>query len=113
MTDPSNSERELQHAGALLRSAMPPQDFAAGFADRVMARIVASEPRVPVSVQRELAVRRRFPLMAAAAALIIAALGVHNTIVTRSGGTSLLDAALGLQPVTADAAFASASDLTP
>jgi hypothetical protein len=102
-----NDEQELRDAGAMLRRAMPPMNFTAGFADRTMARIAAERPAVSPDVLRFTAMQRSFRVLAAAAALTIVALGAHNTLLARAEHSSLVEAALGLEPVSADAIFSS------
>ncbi len=100
-------EQEIRNAGAVLRSAMPPMRFTTGFADRAMARIAAERVTVAPEVLQFTAMQRSFRLLAAAAALTIVALGAHNTLLARTEYSSLVDAALGLEPVSAEAIFSS------
>lgn len=95
-------ERDLQRAGSLLRGAMPSLSFAEGFADRTMARVAASRAATPPTVLRFTAMQRNFRVLAAAAAVAIIALGVNNVVIARSDGTTLVEAAIGLQPVSAE-----------
>lgn len=103
-------ERDLRNAGSLLRSAMLPASFADGFADRTMARIASGRATVPAAVLRAAAMQRSFRLLAAAAAIVIVALGVNNTLIARSNGTSLVEAAIGLQPVSAESVLSYTSE---
>jgi hypothetical protein len=104
-------------AGRLLRGALNPEaqasDFAAGFADRTMARLAAARAAAPVTppaVQRVAAMQRSFRLLAAAAAIAIVALGVNNTLIARTDGTSLVEAAIGLEPVSMETVIAASSE---
>ncbi len=99
--DASADDLSLRRTGTLLRGAMPAVDFSAGFADRTMARLAATRAAVPPAVLRFSAMQRSFRVLAAAAALTIVALGVHNTFIVRAENTTLVEAALGLQPVSA------------
>lgn len=110
MTNPPDpapaDELEIQRAGQLLRSAIPPASFgngfADGFADRTMARIAASRAVTPPAVLRLTALQRSFRVLAAAAAIAIVALGVNNTLISRTDDTSFVEAAIGLEPVSAE-----------
>lgn len=101
-TNGSADERVIGHAGNLLRNAMPVASFDAGFTERTMARLAASRVATPPAVLRFRAMQRSFRVLAAAAAIAIVALGVHNTVIARSANTSIVDAAIGLQPVSAE-----------
>jgi hypothetical protein len=105
-----DEEQAIRRAGALVRGAMPPMTFGAGFADRTMARIAAERAAVPPEVLRFTAMQRSFRMLAAAAAITIVALGAHNTLLARVANTSLVEAALGLQPVSAEAILSYPSD---
>ena len=105
-----NDEQEIREAGAMLRAALPSASFGPGFADRTMARITAQKVTIAPDVLRFAAMQRTFRVLAAAAAIVIVALGAHNTVIARSEGASLLDAALGLQPVSAETLLSSAAD---
>ncbi|MCC7052731.1 MAG: hypothetical protein IT355_05650 [Gemmatimonadaceae bacterium] len=112
--------REVERTGRLLRSATPEPAFRDGFADRTMARLAASRAAAsvtvaptPPSLLRAYAIQRNFRLLAAAATLAIVALGVHNTVVARSDDASVLDAAIGLEPVSAVSVLTYPSDLLP
>jgi hypothetical protein len=94
-------DETMRRAGGLLRGAVPPMQFTAGFADRTMAAIAASRLSAPPAVIRVNAMQRSFRMLAAAAAVAILALGVHNTVIARVENTSLVEAAFGLQPVSA------------
>lgn len=118
MTDDAPiNDADMAQAGRLLRSALAPTalapDFAAGFADRTMARLAAARAATPVTppgVQRVAAMQRSFRLLAAAAAIAIVALGVNNTLIARADGTSLVEAAIGLEPVSMETVIASSSE---
>jgi hypothetical protein len=99
-------EGVIVRTGELLRSAMPAPQFSAGFAERTMARVAASRVSVPPSMQRAVAMQRSFRILAAAAAIAIVALGVHNTWIVRADDTSFVEAAIGLQPVSAASVLA-------
>jgi hypothetical protein len=96
-------ELEIRRAGNLLRSAMPSESFADGFADRTMARLAATRAITPSGVLRIAAMQRSFRVLAAAAAIAIVALGVHNTMIVRVDDTTFVEAAIGLEPVSAEA----------
>ncbi len=103
-------DRDLRRAGSLLRGAIPPASFADGFADRTMARIAATRAAVPQTVLRVAAMQRSFRLLAAAAAIVIVALGLNNTLIARTSGASLVEAAIGLQPVSAESVLSYTSE---
>lgn len=96
------TEDQLDRAGALLRGALPPVTFAPGFADRTMARRAAARAVAPPAVQRVMAMQRSFRVLAGAAALAIVALGVNNVWVARAEHTTFVEAAVGLEPVSAE-----------
>ncbi len=100
----------VRAAGQLLRGALPPMTFSDGFADRTMARIARERAAPPPDVLRFGAMQRNFRWLAAAAALAIVALGAHNTLIARTADSSLFEAALGLQPVSAESILSSSSD---
>lgn len=116
--DPTNNptddspldEREVGRAGKLLRGAMPPAAFADGFADRTMARVAAARAAAPPTVLRFAAMQRSFRMLAAAAAIAIVALGVNNMLIVRADDTSLVEAAIGLQPVSAESVLSYTSE---
>lgn len=111
MSDPTPlSDDQLDHAGRLLRGALPPVAFASGFADRTMARVAASRTAPQPAATRVMAMQHNFRLLTAAAALAIVALGVHNTYVSRIDNTSFVEAAIGLQPVSAESILAASND---
>lgn len=121
MTDDTHitpaDDQDAAHAGRLLRGALGTPAFRDGFTERTMARIAAERAAasvtvapVPPSVLRTSAMLHHFRLLAAAAAVAIAALGVHNTVVARADDASLVEAAIGLQPVSATAVLAYSSD---
>ncbi len=111
MTDDTPiTDEQLTHAGALLRAALPQRDFAPGFADRTMARLVATRAAPPPALLRVVAMQRSFRVVAAAAALAIVALGLHNTYVARVEDTSFVEAAIGLTPVSAESLLSDTSD---
>ena len=103
-------DRVLERTGRLLRSAMPASNFSAGFADRTLATLSASRLAIPPAALRFSAMQRSFRLLAAAAAIVIVALGVHNTLVARVDDTTLVEAAIGLQPVSAASVLAYSSE---
>jgi anti-sigma factor RsiW len=78
------------------------REFRAGFVDRVATRI-----RRPRTLADGLGRQARWLLPIAA--LLVVALGVRNLTVGRASGAGSLDAALGLTPVTMDAALQDAS----
>ena len=98
---PLADERAITRTGHLLREAMPRVSFSAGFPDRTMAKLAESRVSVSPAVLRFSAMQRSFRLLAAAAAVAIVALGVHNTWFARLEDTSFVEAAIGLQPVSA------------
>ena len=110
VTDDSVDERVLARTGNLLRDAMPPASFTAGFADRTMARLASARLVVPPAVLRVTAMQRSFRFLAAAAAIAIVALGVHNTVIARGDNTSIMEAAIGLQPVSAESVLSYTSE---
>ena len=108
--DSVSDDRAIERTGRLLRSAMPAASFSAGFADRTLARLSATRVVIPPAALRFSAMQRSFRLLAAAAAIAIVALGVHNTLVARVDDTSLVEAAIGLQPVSAASVLAYSSE---
>ena len=110
VNDDSASERAIERTGSLLRTAMPAAAFDAGFTERTMARLAASRVATPPSVLRFRAMQHSFRVLAAAAAIAIVALGVHNTVIARSANTSIVDAAIGLQPVSAESILSYTSE---
>lgn len=109
-SNPPPSEADVQRLGALLRHHAPAPDFAAGFADRTMAQIAKVRLDVAPEVMRFGAMQRSFRMLSAAAAVAIVALGVHNTVFARANNASLLEAAIGLQPVSAEAILLSTTE---
>ena len=105
-----DDEAAARAAGQLLRGALPPMAFSDGFADRTMARIARERAAAPPEVLRLGAMQKNFRLLAAAAAIAIVTLGAHNTLVARTENSSLFEAALGLQPVSAESILSSSSD---
>lgn len=103
-------DSELRRAGALLRGALPASEFTDGFADRTMARVISARNATQPAVLRYSALQHNFRTLAAAAAVAIFALGVHNTLIVRVSDTSLVEAAIGLQPVSAESILSSASE---
>jgi hypothetical protein len=103
-------EQRMQRSGELLRGALSSPDFAAGFADRTMGRLRAARNVTSPSVLRFHAMERGFRVLAAAAALAIVALGLHNTLIARVANTSLVEAAIGLQPVIAESVLSYTSE---
>jgi hypothetical protein len=111
MTDETPiTDAALDRAGVRLRAALPAADFAPGFADRTMARLAAARATVPPAMPRVVAIQRNFRMLAAAAAVAILALGLHNTYVARADNTSLMEAAIGLSPVSAESILSASSD---
>lgn len=98
----ADEEIEIARAGGILRAAMPPMAFRDGFSERTMARLAASRLQESPDVLPLNAMRRGFRILAAAAGLAIIALSAHNTVITRVADTSFVEAALGLQPVSAE-----------
>ena len=115
------SDAALDRAGARLRGALPAPAFAAGFSDRTMAALAASRaaaaatapapaPAPAPAVLRASAMQHHFRIVAAAAAVLIAALGIHNTVVVRNADASIVEAAIGLQPVSVESVLSSTVD---
>lgn len=93
------NEIDVEGRLTALRARVGSVDFAAGFADRVMARLAAAET-LPVVLQR---LFFRFVPLAAAAALVLAAINLRQS---RTGGQNLLERVLGLPAVTLANAYA-------
>ena len=74
------------------------RSFGPGFADRVLRRVAAEHGGFEALLLRE------FRWLAAAATLAAVLLGGYATL-QAGDGQSLLDAALGLEPLTAESAF--------
>jgi len=108
--DESDGASEIARAGSMLRGAMPPIAFRDGFGDRTMARIAASRMQESPDVLPFNAMQRGFRVLAAAAAVMIIALGAHNTVITRIADTSFVEAAIGLQPVSAESILSYTSE---
>lgn len=108
--EPITDDAAIQRAGALLRAAMAPAAFSDGFADRTMARLAAARAVTAPGVLRVAAMQRSFGMLAAAAAIAIVALGLHNTVIARSDDTSFVEAAIGLQPVSAESVLSYTSE---
>jgi hypothetical protein len=108
--DTPMTEEWLDRTGALLRASLPPVAFAPGFADRAMARLAASRATTPPAVLRVMAMQRSFRVLAAAAALAIVALGVNNLWVARVEHTTMVEAAVGLEPVSAESVLSYTAD---
>lgn len=104
-------EADLQRAGALLRRAMPPASFSSGFTDRTMARIAHTRIATPPAVLRVAAMQRSFRMLAAAAAIAIVALGVHNTLISPTENGTLVESAIGLEPVSAESVLSYTSEV--
>lgn len=100
-------ERDVERMGALLRGTLAPASFADGFADRTMARLAATRAVASPAVLRFAAMQRSFRIIAAAAAVLIVALGVNNTLRVRSTDASVIEAAIGLQPVSVESLLSS------
>ena len=94
--DQASSDDALE---TLVRSAAP-ESFAAGFSDRVAARLRA-DGIVSLSDALERQVRRVLPFVAAASLLLAA----YNWWGARGSSSSALDAALNLPRVTLSAAY--------
>ena len=98
--DLTRSQRKL---AVELRAART-MSFGPGFVERVMARV--PEAPAPVIVL-DSALRRQFRRLVPLAAAVMVGLAAHNLIVSPAGvGQSTLEAALGLEPVTLDVAYA-------
>lgn len=100
-------ERNVERLGALLRGTLTSASFADGFADRTMARLAASRAVASPAVMRFAAMQRSFRFVAAAAAVLIVALGVNNMLLVRSADASVIEAAIGLQPVSVESLLSS------
>jgi hypothetical protein len=98
----SDGVGDIARAGSMLRAAIPPLEFREGFSDRIMQQLAASGVQQSPDVLRFDAIERGFRMLAAAAAVAIVALSAHNTVITRVADTSFIDAAIGLQPVSAE-----------
>ena len=109
-SDAASDERITERARLLLHDAMPAMTFSSGFADRTMARLAAARGATSSAVLRFSAMQHSFRLLAAAAAIAIVALGVHNTLVARVAETTLVEAAIGLQPVSAESVLSYTSE---
>lgn len=78
--------------------------FGPGFVERVMGRL--PEPATPVIIF-DSALRRQFRRLVPLAAAVMVGLTAHNLIVSPTGlEQSAVEAALGLEPVTLDVAYA-------
>lgn len=100
LRDLTESRRKL---AAELRAART-TSFGPGFVDRVMARV--PEAPAPVIVL-DSALRRQFRRLVPLAAAVVIGLAAHNLIVSPAGvEQSAIEAALGLEPVTLDVAYA-------
>lgn len=113
MTDRSDLPHDsvsTERARLLLRDALPAAAFSSGFTDRTMARLAASRTAASPAALRSSAMQHSFRLLAVAAAIAIVALGVHNTIVARVADTTLVEAAIGLQPVSAESILSYTSE---
>jgi len=88
----------------ILREATD-RHFRPGFTDRVMERIRADSEAPVIRLANSL--RGQFFRLAPLAAAVLIALSAYNLIGARSSsGQSLLEAALGLEPVTLETAYA-------
>ena len=109
--------------GGLLRGALPAVDFRRGFADRAMARIASNTTASPLrsemrsravqispSMAQATALQHSFIYLAIAATVAIVALGTHNVVIARTEHTSLVEAAIGLQPVSTELFLSYSSD---
>ena len=109
-SDAAREHRSLVQLETMLRTARH-DSFGPAFADRVMERLDQKEVASPFSFGDALSFL--FARIAPAATAVALALGVYN-ITEGSSTQSFLEAALGLQPVTAGAAYDTAlSDLLP
>lgn len=98
--DLTESQRKL---AAELRAARI-TSFGPGFVERVMQRL--PEAPAPVIVL-DSALRRQFRRLVPLAAAVMIGLAAHNLILSPAGvGQSTIEAALGLEPVTLDVAYA-------
>jgi hypothetical protein len=98
--DLTESQRKLAAELRAVRIA----SFGPGFVDRVMARV--SEAPAPVIVL-DSALRRQFRRLVPLAAAVMIGLAAHNLILRPAGvEQSTIEAALGLEPVTLDVAYA-------
>jgi hypothetical protein len=114
MTSPENDMVEALdlHEALELREALEPilrdaadRRFQPGFTDRVMERIRA-ESKVP-AILLTTALRGQFLRLAPLAAAVLVALGAYNLLgAGTSAGQSLLEAAVGLEPMTLETAYA-------
>ena len=98
-------DRDLIDAlGSIIRNAED-RRFEPGFSHRVMERIRA-ETEVPVIVLSG-ALRRQFLRLAPIAAAVLVALSAYSLLgLGTSSGQSLLEPALGLEPLTVETAYA-------
>jgi hypothetical protein len=98
-------DRDLVDAlGPIVRDAED-RRFEPGFSHRVMERIRA-EAGAPVIVLSS-ALRRQFLRLAPIAAAVLMALSAYSLLgLGTSSGQSLLEAALGLEPLTVETAYA-------
>jgi hypothetical protein len=110
MSQSSDDERVIATTGRMLRDAIPTSNFDAGFTGRAMARLAAARAATPPELLRFSAMQRSFRVLAAAAAVAIVALGVNNTVIARNANTSIVDAAIGLQPVSAESVLSYTSE---
>ncbi len=102
--EPSLGEalERLRGLGALLKTT-DDRVFAPGFVGRVMGRL-ASAPPTP-SALLAAALQRQFSALAPAAAVVLILLAVLNLVGARGVDRSSVEAALGLAPVTLEAAY--------
>jgi len=111
--DESDGANEIAQAGRMLRATMPPMAFPHGFSDRTMARIAAARVQESPAGLPVDAMQRGFRVLAAAAALTIITLGAHNMVITRLADTSFMEAAIGLQPVSAESILSYTAEALP
>ncbi len=97
-------EQKLIEALQPVLSEAVDRRFHPGFADRVMERIQASAPTP--TIQLTTALSGHFLKLAPLAAAVLIALGAYNLGNSGSAGQSTLEAALGLEPVTLETAYA-------
>lgn len=94
----------VEELGPVIRDAED-RRFAPGFSDRVMGRIRA-EAGSPVIVLSS-ALKRQFLRLAPIAAALLVALSAYSLLgLGISSGQSVIEAALGLEPVTVETAYA-------
>ena len=99
-----NDEDLLETLGPIIRDAEE-RRFAPGFPDRVMERLRATA--APPVIRLSSALNRQFLRLAPIAAAVLVALGAYSLLGPgASTGQSVLEAALGLEPLTVETAYA-------